>query len=382
MIVIALISAVIWTYLIIARGSFWRSEVIDEPVVEALAHDWPHVVAIVPARNENDVIARSITSLLMQDYSGSFSVVLVDDNSSDGTQREARMSAEAIGAGDRLSILAAAPLPREWTGKLWALSQGIEAASAAAPVYYWLTDADIAYTPDALRTMVMRAQKNDLASVSLMAQLRCESFAERMLIPAFIFFFQMLYPFRWVNHPGSTTAAAAGGCTLVRRAALEHIGGIGAIRGALIDDCTLAARLKRSGGKIWLGLTRRAESIRVYDHFNDIRHMVARSAYAQLRYSPVLLLGTLIGMAVVYVAPPAIVLLGAPIARYVALITWVSMALTFMPILRFYSVSWLWAPFLPVIAGCYMGFTLDSALQHMAGRGGLWKGRVQAPRDA
>jgi len=229
--------------------------------------------------------------------------------------------------------------------------------------------------------MVMRAEGSGLAAVSLMAQLRCESVAERMLIPAFIFFFQMLYPFGWVNRPASATAAAAGGCILVRRDALAGIGGIGAIRGALIDDCTLAARLKGKGGAVWLGLTRRARSIRAYDRFDDIRRMVARSAYAQLGYSPPMLLGTVIGMALVYVAPPAIALFATSPARYVALGTWIAMALAFMPTLRFYGVSRLWGPFLPVIAACYMGFTCDSAVQHMAGRGGLWKGRIQAPRD-
>jgi len=343
---------------------------------------WPAVTAVVPARNEADVIAHAVGSLLQQDYPGRFDVVLVDDNSDDGTGTHALATAQAAGEQARLSVLTGRPLPRGWTGKLWALSQGVEAAGRGEPAYFWLSDADIVYAPDTLRSMVTRAEAQQLAAVSLMARLRCESFAERMLIPAFIFFFQMLYPFGWVNRAGSATAAAAGGCVLVRRDALAGIGGITAIRDALIDDCTLAAHLKRKGGRIWLGLTNRARSIRIYDRFGDIRHMVARSAYAQLGYSPWLLLGTILGMALVYVAPPAIALFGPAPARYVAAGAWIAMALAFVPTLRFYKLSWAWGPFLPVIAACYMGFTCDSAVQHMAGRGGLWKGRVQAPRDA
>jgi len=378
MIVLALVSFAIWIYLIVGRGGFWRSKDTDEPVVDMVTREWPSVFAIVPARDESDVIAQTIKSLLKQDYPGSFRVVLVDDNSSDGTANVAGAAA----ADNRLAILPGQSLPGGWTGKLWALSQGIDFAQTTAPIYYWLSDADIVYRPDTLRTMVLRAEKTSLASVSLMAHLRCQSPAERLLIPAFIFFFQMLYPFRWVNDARKATAAAAGGCILVRRDSLEKIGGITSIRSALIDDCALASRLKQSGGKIWLGLSRRAESIRIYDYFADIRHMVARSAYAQLGYSPLLLLGTLLGMGVVYVAPPAIALLGCPFARYVALVTWICMALSFMPTLKFYSASWLLAPLLPLIAACYIGFTLDSALQYLARRGGLWKGRVQAPRDA
>ncbi|MDQ0391968.1 glycosyltransferase [Labrys monachus] len=379
---LALASAAVWVGLIALRGGFWLSSVRDEPSAGPAPAQWPPVVAVVPARNEADVVAHAVGSLLAQDYPGQLRVVLVDDNSDDGTAEQAMAAAEAAGGGARLSVLSGQPLPRGWTGKLWALSQGVEAAGRSEPSYLWLSDADIVYTPDTLRSMVTRAEAGGLAAVSLMARLRCESPAERMLIPAFIFFFQMLYPFAWVNRPAAATAAAAGGCVLVRSDALAGIGGIGAIRGALIDDCTLAARLKGKGGRIWLGLTNRARSIRVYDRFDDIRRMVARSAYAQLGYSPLTLLGTVLGMALVYVAPPAIALFGPSPARYVALATWIAMALAFVPTLRFYRVSWLWGPFLPVISACYMGFTCDSAIQHIAGRGGLWKGRVQAPRDA
>ncbi len=381
MMMLALLSAAIWAYLILARGGFWRAAERDEPDVAASPSAWPAVVAVVPARNEADVIGRAVTSLLVQDYAGPFRVVIVDDDSADATAQEATAAAAQLSKSDRLTILRGSPLPNGWTGKLWALHQGLIAADETAPTYYWLSDADITYKPDTLRMMVARAAQGDLAAVSLMARLRCVSFAEKMLIPAFIFFFQMLYPFRWVNQAGSRTAAAAGGCVLVNRKVLTELGGIAAIRGALIDDCTLAALLKGQGRKIWLGLTHRADSIRIYDHFDDIRRMVARSAYAQLRYSSAILLATLIGMALVYVVPPAIALFGSAPANYIALATWAGMALVFIPTLQYYNVSWLWGPFLPVIAVCYMAFTLDSALQYAAGRGGQWKGRVQASRD-
>jgi hopene-associated glycosyltransferase HpnB len=228
---------------------------------------------------------------------------------------------------------------------------------------------------------VQRAEAGELAMVSLMAKLRCRSLAERSLIPAFIFFFQMLYPFRWVNRRGATTAGAAGGCMLVRRAALARAGGIGSIRDALIDDCALAARLKRHG-PIWLGLTEQVESLRPYPSFGDIRRMVARSAYAQLRFSPWLLAATIVALALAYLAAPAIALFGSGLARWTAAAAWMLMAVAFWPTLRFYRLSPLWAPALPAIAAAYLGFTLDSAIQHARGRGGLWKGRVHAlPAD-
>jgi hopene-associated glycosyltransferase HpnB len=247
---------------------------------------------------------------------------------------------------------------------------------ANSPDYLLLTDADIGYQPGALRTLAARAESGSFALVSLMAKLRCRSLPERALIPAFVFFFQMLYPFAWVNR-GGTTAAAAGGCMLVRRTALAGAGGIASIRGALIDDCALGARLKQQGA-VWLGLTERVESLRAYPSVGDIRRMVARSAYAQLRFSPLLLAATLAGLALAYLAAPVIALFGSGSARAMAWVTWAMMAVAFRPALRFFRVSAWWAPALPLIAAAYLGFTLDSAFQHVRGRGGLWKGRVQA----
>jgi hopene-associated glycosyltransferase HpnB len=281
-----------------------------------------------------------------------------------------------------LEVVTGAPLPAGWTGKLWALAQGIETAGRtaperAAPDYFLLSDADIVYAPDVLAALVARAQASGSVLTSLMVKLRCESLAERALIPAFIFFFEMLYPFAWINAPQAATAGAAGGCMLVRADALRAAGGIGAIRNALIDDCALAAILK-ARGPIWLGLTERAHSIRPYPGFEDIRRMVARSAYAQLRYSPLILAGVLAGMGVTYLAPPLIALFGTGWARLAGLAAWLLMAIAFQPTLRFYRVSPLWGIALPAIAFCYTLFTLDSALAFWRGKGGLWKGRVQA----
>ena len=376
--IVAFIALLIWLYLLAARGAFWLCTERDtwQPVRLPV---WPRVVAVVPARNEAQTIADSIGSLLKQDYPGAWTVILVDDDSSDGTAAIAHGAAAAIAREDRLRVVTSRGLPAGWTGKLWALKQGIDAAAALPqpPDYLLLTDADIVHTPDSVGRMVAHAEPNGLVLTSLMAKLRCESLAERASVPAFIFFFQMLYPFRWVNRRDSAVAAAAGGCMLVRADTLRKAGGIEVIRDALIDDCALAKALK-AHGPIWLGLTERVRSIRPYPAFADIRRMVARSAYAQLRYSPLLLAGTAAGMALTYLAPPLVAMFGLGTARVVAGITWVLMAIAFQPTLRFYGVSPFWGFVLPLIALKYMIFTLDSAYQYMRGRGGSWKGRVQA----
>ena len=343
------------------------------------APQWPAVAAVIPARDEVDVVAESLGSLLRQDYPGSFTVILVDDQSRDATAEVARACAAREGAADRLTIVPGRPLPAGWNGKLFAMKQGIDRAESLPnpAAYLLLTDADIAYAPDALRTLVARAQAGNLVLTSLMAKLRCESWAERALIPAFIFFFQMLYPFAWVNRPQSPTAAAAGGCMLVRRDALAASGGIERIRTALIDDCALGKQLKAIG-PIWLGLTRRARSLRAYPRIGDVRRMVSRSAYHQLRYSPALLTGTVAGLALTFLAPPLLAIFGSGVVRALGLAAWALMALAFQPTLRFYRVSPLWGATLPAIVAFYLAFTLDSAYQHLRGRGGLWKGRIQA----
>jgi hopene-associated glycosyltransferase HpnB len=328
-------------------------------------------VAVVPARNEADVVERTIGSLLAQNYPGPFKVILVDDQSTDATAAEAR----ALEGADRLTILTGTPRPPGWTGKLWAVSQG--AAAAGVPDYLWLTDADIEHSKDNLRHLMARAESGKLVLTSLMVKLHCKSMAEAYLIPAFVFFFDMLFPFAWVNNPKNKTAAAAGGCMLVKRDALERAGGIDAIHTEIIDDCALGRALKAQG-PIWLGLTDRAASIRPYQGMNEIRQMVARSAYAQLGYSPLALLGTFIGMIAVYGAAPAFAIFARDSAQASGFLAWAAMTLSFQPILKFYRLSPLWGLLLPLIGFVYAMFTLDSAIQHWRGKGGMWKGRAQA----
>jgi hopene-associated glycosyltransferase HpnB len=369
----------IWLYLLVARGGFWLARERDDREVLAEPVRWPSVVAVVPARNEADVIAQSVKSLLQQDYPGPFRVVLVDDGSDDGTAACALQAVAGLEQGKRLEVLPGTAVPTGWTGKLWALRQGVQhaASSGEAPDYLLLTDADIGHASDNLRMLVARAEGCGYALVSLMAQLSCRRWAERFLVPAFVFFFQMLYPFAWVAQTERKVAAAAGGCVLVRRAALERAGGIASIRSEIIDDCALARRLKAEG-PIWLGLTRRATSLRPYGGFREIGRMVSRSAYAQLGYSPLLLAGTVAGMVLTFLMAPMLTLFGSGLAQAAGLCAWLLMALAFQPMLRFYRVSPLWGAALPATAAAYTLFTLDSALQVWRGRGGMWKGRIQA----
>ncbi|MFC0408249.1 glycosyltransferase [Roseomonas elaeocarpi] len=393
---LALLPVAIWLVMLLGRGGFWRALDRDDRDEAPAPSRWPSVVAVVPARDEADVIARSVGSLLAQDYPGPFRVVLVDDNSSDGTAAVARA---LPGAAERLEVLSGAPLPPGWTGKLWAMRQGIERASGGAapgeasgrpigdggqtggdgapPDYLLLTDADIGHAPANLRALVSRAERGRCALVSLMAELSCSNAAERFLIPAFVFFFQMLYPFRWVSRDNSRVAAAAGGCMLVRRTALEAAGGIASIRHEIIDDCALGRRLKAQG-PIRLSLTHRAHSLRPYRTVAEIGRMVSRSAYAQLGYSPVLLLGTVVGMVVTYLLPVGFAIFGHGWAAVAGWVAWAMMTVSFAPILGFYGVSRLWAPALPVIGATYTVFTLRSAVDVWRGRGGMWKGRSQA----
>ena len=368
--IIGCLSLAIWVYLLLGRGFFWRARERDDRNEPADPAVWPSVTAIVPARNEADVVARSVGSLLAQDYPGAFRVILVDDSSTDGTGAVAR----SLDHNGRLEVLGGAPLPGGWTGKLWAQSQGI---ATAGPVdYLLLTDADIAHAPDTLRRLVARAEAGGLVLTSLMAKLTVETWPEKLLIPAFIFFFDMLFPFGWVNDPRRSTAAAAGGVMLAKREALEAAGGVAAIRGAIIDDCALGAAMKRQG-PIWLGLTERARSLRPYASFGEIARMISRSAYAQLNYSPGLLVATILGMALVYLAGPLLAVFGHGVARWTGLGAWAAMAIAYQPVLRLYRRSPLWGLALPVIGALYTGFTVWSAVQSWGGKGGQWKGRIQ-----
>jgi hypothetical protein len=370
---------------------FWLAR--DDDSGAALLPDpasWPGVTAIVPARDEAATIGVTVASLLAQDYPGAFRLIVVDDRSTDGTGA----LAWAAAAGDpRLTVVQGGARAPGWTGKLWALEQGLRAVPGA-PDYLLFTDADIRHAPDSLRMLVRRAcavrspggaaegrepagetpaEKRVL--VSLMARLRCESPAERWLIPAFIFFFQMLYPFRWSNDPRARTAAAAGGCVLLDRAAFERAGGLAPIRDALIDDCALARRMK-AVGPIWTGLTDRVDSLRPYEDVGPIRRMVARTAYAQLGYQVVALAGMILALALVFLAPPLLAVLASGPAAALGALAWAAMAVAFMPTLRRFGLSPLRSLALPGIAAAYMVFTLDSALAEWRGRGGMWKGEA------
>ena len=371
--ILAALSLAVWLYLLFGHGGFWRADQrLDAPGDTLDA--WPAVAAVVPARNEAAVIGQTLRSLLAQDYPGDLVVIVVDDESDDGTAELAR------GADDRVVVVGGAARPAGWVGKTWALAQGVEAAAPAAPEarYLWFSDADIEHRPGVLRALVAKAEAERLDLVSLMARLHCARAWERLLIPAFVFFFQMLYPFRRVNDPARATAAAAGGCMLVRRDALAAAGGLDAIAGALIDDCALARALK-PGGPIWLGLATESRSIRAYAGLGEIWDMVARSAYTQLGHSPMLLAGTVVGMTLIYLVPPATAIAGVfggfgPAAGLGAA-GWLAMAVGYAPTLRFYRQPAVAGVVLPAVATLYTLMTLDSALRWRRGEGGRWKGR-------
>ncbi len=316
-----------WVYLVFARGAFWR---IRTPAIQPAPKrpEPKRIVAVIPARDEEGVIGEAISSLLAQDYDGELRIVVVDDHSSDKT---ATVAGQA-GA----TVIEAGPLARGWTGKLWAVHQGLKIAEPSDPDYFLLTDADIVHASDNVATLIARAEADSLDLVSLMVKLRCRSLAERALIPAFVYFFFQLYPPRWIASDRHRTAGAAGGCMLIRPAALQRIGGIEAIRGELIDDCALARRVKQTGGKIWLGVTETTHSLREYGTFSEIFRMISRTAFNQLQHSACLLLATVLGMAIVYLAPPLLLLTGDALAVASGLAAWMLMTISYVPVLRFY----------------------------------------------
>jgi hopene-associated glycosyltransferase HpnB len=368
---LTILSALIWCWLLTMRGRFWSAGPIAPIAVPARA---PPVAVIVPARDEAPNIARAVSSLLEQRSPGPFRVTLVDDGSEDGTGAIARAVGDSI-APERLSVLTGAPRPAGWAGKLWALHQGV--AASGTPEYFFFTDADIEHDPPHLASLVALAECYDLDMVSEMVTLSCESVAEKALIPAFVFYFQLLYPFAWVNNPLCGTAAAAGGSVLIRRRALIRIGGIEAVRGALIDDVALAGAVK-AGGRIYLGHAALARSIRPYPEMRDIWRMIARSAYAQLSFSPIILAATTLAMALVWLVPPMAALFGHGWIRFLGLLTWVAFATAYLPTLARFRRAWAWALFLPAIASFYMAATIGSAVNHHRGSGVVWKGRAYA----
>jgi hopene-associated glycosyltransferase HpnB len=390
-------AAVVWAYLVIGHGGYWRTgrrlPTSPAPAPAASPDRWPDVVAVIPARDEAAMLPAVLPTLLGQDYPGSLAVILVDDCSTDGTAEVAaglgaHFRPEPGRPGRVLRVVAGAPPPPGWAGKVWAMAQGL-AAAGAEPGYVLFTDADIAWAAGALRALVRAAEADDRDLVSQMALLRTATRWERVVVPAFVYFFAQLYPFGRVNSPRSRTAAAAGGCMLVRREALERSGGLAPISGARIDDVALGQVIKRQHGRCWLGLSTAVVSVRPYPRLADLWHMVARSAYIQLRYSPWLLGATVAGLAFVYLLPPAGAVTGlaagaatgpAALAAAAGLAGWTLMSLSYLPMLRLYRLSPLRAPTLPLIALLYAAMTVDSARRHYAGRGAEWKGRSDQAR--
>jgi hopene-associated glycosyltransferase HpnB len=394
--VLGIITLGIWLHLFFGRGWFWRVEKLDadrEPGETSV--EWPRVMAVVPARNEEETIARAVAGLVKQDYPGAFSVLIVDDHSEDATAGVAQHVADDNGAGERVRIVSASALAEGWTGKLWALNEGVfkggvtkSGASGAevpfrapeAPVYYWFTDADVTHAPNTLRRLVGRAERDGLDLASLMVLLQAKTLPERALIPAFLYFFLMLYPPGWIADEELATAGAAGGCILLKSEALAHIGGLATIRGEVIDDCALAKAIKLSGGKVWMGLTRKSTSLRSYGTYGEIRDLIARTAFTQLRYSTLLLTGTLAAMFLTYIAPVILLFAHDSTARLLGFASWLLMSLSFLSTVRFYGISIVWAPLLPLTALFYTYATWLSAVRYWMGKGGQWKGRTQAPR--
>ncbi|WP_346175795.1 glycosyltransferase [Streptomyces cuspidosporus] len=393
-----------WLWLLLGQGFFWRTDVRlprgDAPGpgggAPAGSGDaagtaggapggeecWPSVAVVVPARDEAAVLPMSLPSLLAQDYPGPVEIFLVDDGSTDGTGKLARALAEEHG-GPPLTVDSPGEPPPGWTGKLWAVRHGMTLAAARPDTeYLLLTDADIAHEPDSLRELVRAARGSGLDVVSQMARLRVVTVWERLIVPAFVYFFAQLYPFRWVNRAGARTAAAAGGCVLLRREAAERARVPEAIRHAVIDDVALARAVKRSGGRIWLGLADRVDSVRPYPRLGELWRMVSRSAYAQLRHQPLLLVAAVAGLALVYLVPPAALgaglVEGRPGLWAAGGGAWALMAATYVPMLRYYRQTLWLAPLLPVTALLYLLMTVDSAVRHCQGRGAAWKGRTYA----
>ena len=379
----ALLTVLIWGYLLLLRGGFWRINPVDAASAEQIQTAGTvsvRITAVIPARNEADVVGRTVASLLRQSSANSIHIFLIDDGSTDGTAQAAREAAAAIGYAEKLTVIAGKPLAQGWSGKMWALQQGIEQAAKTAPDFFLLTDADIEHAPDSLATLVAIAQTKNCDMVSFMVKLYCKLPAEKLLIPAFVYFFFKLYPPVLIANPDNSTAGAAGGCILIRPTALERAGGIAAIRHEVIDDCALAARVKGSGGQLWLGATATTHSTRPYGSFAEIGRMISRSAFNQLRHSELLLFFSMIGMAITYLLPIALVLFShRTVPALLGATAWLLMTLSYLPVLRLYRLNPLWALALPLAAVFYMGATFHSAWKYWIGRGGEWKARVQDP---
>ena len=375
---VASLTVATWAYLALARGSFWRIQ-SAKPDTSGKAEFPGSVVAVVPARNEAELIGPVITSLLNQ--SVAMPVVLVDDESTDGTADVAQRAAEKAGKADALIVIQSKPLPMWWTGKLCAMHQGIERARAFNPAWLLSVDADVLHGPETVANLGRIASQGPYDLVSFMVKLHCESLAEKLLIPAFVYFFFMLYPPAWIRDPRRSTAGAAGGCILVRAETLERAGGLESIRGAVIDDCSLARLLKQHDGRLWIGLTDQSQSLRRYETFSDVEHMVSRTAFNQLNHSSLLLLGTIAGMVITYLAPPLLLLTHSRLTIFMGAAAWAAMTITYSTMVRYYRLNPAWALTLPLAAFFYLGATMHSAVKYWNGSGGDWKGRVQDVQD-
>jgi hopene-associated glycosyltransferase HpnB len=371
---VAVLTVIIWFYLTLARGSFWRTKNF-KPGASEKAEFPGSAVAIVPARNEAELIGPVVTSLLNQ--SVAMPVILVDDESIDGTADVARHAAEKAGKANTLIVIRGKPLPAGWTGKLWSMHQGIERARAWNPRWLLLADADVVHDPETVASLGLIASHGPYDLVSYMVKLHCESLPERLLIPAFVYFFFMLYPSAWIRDNRRSTAGAAGGCMLLRAEILKRAGGLESIRGAVIDDCSLARLLKQHNGRLWIGLTDQSRSERRYETFSQIERMISRTAFHQLKHSPLLLLSTIAGMVITYLAPPLFLLTHSRLTVFMGAAAWAAMTLTYANIVRYYRLNPAWALTLPLAALFYLGATIHSAVKYWTGRGGDWKGRFQ-----
>ncbi len=376
-ITIGAVAVAAWVYLLVGRGWFWREA--DRGEYQPRRADrmaGPKIVAVMPARNEAATIGRAVRSLLEQDYDGDVHIMVVDDQSDDGTAEAARAAAQG---NPHLEVMKGKPLPAGWAGKVWAMQQGIEAARASNPAFILLTDADVVHAPDNLAKLVEIAIAGGYDLTSFMVRLHCESTAERLLIPVFVFFFFLLYPPRWVADPRKQAAGAAGGCMLVRPEALKRARGMASIRGEVIDDCALARMIKNMGGRAWLGLNTETVSVRAYGSFGEIGRMISRTAFNQLQHSALMLAGAMAAMLIAFVAPLALLFSGGALPAGLGAVSWALMTLAYAPMVRFYGIHLWWAATLPAAACFYMGAALWSAVKFWTGRGGEWKGRAQDP---
>ena len=371
-----LLCLIVWIYLLTAHGSFWKVASLQGGTHKPAAIEGA-VAVVIPARDEAEVIGATVRSLLGQACSESLHIFVVDDHSSDGTAEAAREAARSCGRSGALEVISSSALPSGWTGKLSAVQQGIQHALKLHPKFLLLTDADIVHSPENIAQLVSIAEAGNYDLTSFMVKLHCESLAERLLIPPFVFFFFLLYPPDWIRDPNRKVAGAAGGCMLVRPSALERAGGIAAIRNQIIDDCALARAVKLSGGRVWLGMTAETCSTRAYGTFAEIERMIARTAFNQLRHSAWLLLGALVGLTVTYLLPLGLLARGDPELALVGAASWLLMSAAFFPMVRFYGLNPIWALTLPVSVCFYVVATLHSALKFWSGRGGEWKGRAQ-----